>query len=266
MRPPFICLLMPLAGFAAAPVPVSDDFEAPTIVRTLWAPSGPQTERAVVTEDVPAFHGARSLRITVRPGDNRMVGRHGNATERFELTLQRPQVGFGEEVWYAFALRVPADFPEVNTRTLIHQFKENVRPVPANLPPGAKHCEKASPMFALYLKPGRMLQARVTSSVDCDHTKHTIAEHMLEADRWHEVMVHTRPAHDADGMVELYLDGELIGRYRGVMGYVCHGFGYIDTQPRFGIYRDADPDAGPATLFYDSIRFSPTREGLRLAR
>ena len=38
-----------------------------------------------------------------------MVGRQGNATERFELTLQQPQVKFGEEVWYAFALRVPAD-------------------------------------------------------------------------------------------------------------------------------------------------------------
>lgn len=266
MRLPFVYLLLPMIGVAASPVPVVEDFENTTVSRVLWAPSGPQTARAVVTNEVPAFHGARSLRVTVRPGDNRMVGRQGNATERFELTLQQPQVKLGEEVWYAFALRVPADFPEANTRTVIHQFKENVRPVPANLQPGVKHCEKGSPMFALYLKPGRTLEALVTSSLDCDHTRHRLAERPLAADRWYEVMVHTKPAHDVGGMIELFLDGDLVGRYRGVMGYVCHGLGYIDTQPRFGIYRDAHPDAGPATLFYDAIRFAPTRERLRLAK
>lgn len=252
----------PIVLAAAPPAYVVDDFEAETVQGGMWSPSGAQEGRAGVTDEVPAFSGRRSLRITVWPGDNRMVGRQNNPTERFELTLRRPQVRFGQEVWYAFALRVPGNFPTAATRTIIHQFKENVRPVPAGLPPAAKHCEKASPAFALYLEAGRRLVALTTSSTDCDHTRHVLAERPLAADRWHEIMVHTRPAHDASGFLDLYLDGELIGRYRGVMGYVCHGLGQIDTQPRFGVYRDAHPDAGPATIYYDAIRFAADRAGL----
>lgn len=258
----FVLLLAP-AILAAEPGFVREDFETPPAAAR-WRPSGPQLERSVVTDEVPAFHGARSLRVTVTPGDNRMIGRQGNSTERFEFTLQQPQVNFGQEVWYAFAFRVPGNFPPADTRTIIHQFKENVRPLPAVLPAGVKHCEKASPAFALYLKQGRTLVALVTSSVDCDHTRHPIAERALDPDRWHEVMVHTRPAHDGSGFLDLYLNGELIGRHRGVMGYVCHGLGFIDTQPRFGLYRDAHPDAGPATVYYDAIRFGATREALQL--
>lgn len=258
-----VLVLLPVL-LRGAPADLRDDFETGALSSAWWRPSGPQQGRAITTREVRAFHGERSLRIEVRPGDNAMTGRNGNRTERFELTLQRPQVSFGAEVWYAFALRVPADFPRAETRTLIHQFKENVRPRPANLPPGAKHCEKASPIFALYLRAGRTLEARVTSSIDCDHTRHMLGERPLQPDRWHEVVVHTRPAHDATGSLEVWVDGELLGRHEGVMGYVCHGLGFIDTQPRFGIYRDAHPAAGAAALFFDAIRFAPTREGLRL--
>lgn len=259
-----LCLIASV--LAAAPEYVADDFETGTVDCAMWAPSGLQRDHAVVADDVPAFDGKRSLRIMVQPGDNRMIGRQGNTTERFELTLKRTQLSLNREVWYAFALRVPADFPTAATRTIIHQFKENVRPIPPGLPAGTRHCEKASPMFALYLEQGRKLVALVTSSTDCDHTRHSLAERTLSPDRWHEVMVHTRPAHAASGFLDLYLDGELIGRYRGIMGYVCHGLGRIDTQPRFGIYRDAHPGAGPATVYYDAIRFAATREGLRRGR
>jgi hypothetical protein len=129
-----------------------------------------------------------------------------------------------------------------------------------------KHCEKASPTFALYLAEGRRLVALVTASTACDHARHTLAERALVPDRWYEVTVHTRPAHDASGLIELFLDGELLGRYRGVMGYVCHGVGRVDTQPRFGVYRNAHAEAGTATLYFDAIRFAATREGLRLNR
>jgi hypothetical protein len=248
---------------AAAPEYVVDDFEADAVRSGLWSPSGGQPGRAGVTDAIPAFSGRRSLRVTVFPGDNRMIGRQSNPTERYELTLRRPQVQLGREVWYAFALRVPADFPTAATRTIIHQFKENVRPVPPGMPAEVKHCEKASPAFALYLEAGRRLVALTTSSTACDHTRHVLAERPLAPDRWYEIMVHTRPAHEASGFLDLYLDGELIGQYRGVMGYVCHGLGHIDTQPRFGIYRDAHPQVGPATLYYDAIRFAADRAGLR---
>jgi hypothetical protein len=104
----------------------------------------------------------------------------------------------------------------------------------------------------------------VTSSTACDHTRHRVAERALVPDRWYEVIVRTRPSHQTSGLLELYLDGERIGEYHGIMGYACHGLGYIDTQPRFGIYRDAHPEVGEATIYYDAIRFAATREGLRL--
>lgn len=253
-----------LAATAVAREPAMEDFEAGEISVARWRPSGPQPGRAVVSREIPAFHGEHCLRITVEPGDNRMVGRHGNSTERFELTLRNPAVELGETVWYAFALYVPPGFPSAGTRTLVHQFKENVRPRPAGLSPGIAHCEKASPAFALYLREGRTLVALTTSSLACDHTRHVLGSRVLTPGRWHEIVVHTRPAHDASGLAEVWVDGELLGRYRGIMGYACHGLGQIDTQPRFGIYRDAAPGLGPATLYYDAIRFAATREGLRL--
>ena len=259
---PVLLSLLPVAGGAREPL--RDDFETTGIASVRWRPSGPQAGRAVLTREIPAFHGGQCLRITVQPGDNRMVGRQGNFTERFELTLQQPEVNLGAEVWYAFALFVPEAFPTGGPRTLIHQFKENVRPRPAGLPPGMAHCEKASPAFALYLKEGRTLVALATSSVACDHTRHEIGTRNLTPGRWHEIIVHTRPAHDPGGFVEVWIDGDLLGRYRGLMGYACHGLGYIDTQPRFGIYRDAAPGLGAATLYYDAIRFAATREGLEL--
>ncbi|MBI5688955.1 MAG: heparin lyase I family protein [Verrucomicrobia bacterium] len=257
-----LCLLV--ASPAMAREPARDDFEASAVDGARWRPSGPQPGRAVTTAEVPAFHGGRCLKVTVEPGDNAMQGRQGNLTERFELTLRPVEVRLGEEVWYAFALRVPADFPTGGPRTLIHQFKENVRPRPPQLAPGVKHCEKASPAFALYLRGGRELAALVASSVDCDHSRHELGVRPIVPGRWHEIVVHTRPAHDARGFVEVWIDGERLGRYQGIMGYVCHGLGHIDTQPRFGIYRDAAPGLGAATLYYDAIRFAATREGLQL--
>jgi len=260
----FIFPVLLSAGLAAPRDFVVEDFEGGAIEASRWKLSGPQRGRAIVTGEVPAFQGASSLKISVQPGDNRMIGRNGSTTERFELTLRSRQVNFEEETWYAFALRVPATFPRAATRTLIHQFKENVRPIPVGLPPGAKHCQKASPVFALYLRAGRELAALVTSSTDCDHTRHELGARPLLPDRWHEVVVHARPSHSPSGLIEVWVDGDLLGRYRGFTGYVCHGVGYIDTQPRFGIYRDAHPAAGPAEIYYDAIRFAPTREGLRL--
>lgn len=258
-------VVLVLAATSVAREPVADDFEAPAIAPERWRPSGPQTGRAITTTAVPAWHGARCLQIAVEAGDNRMEGRNGSATERFELTLRDTPVKFGEEVWYAFAFRIPADFPRTDTRTLIHQFKENVRPRPAGLSADVKHCQKASPAFALYLREGRELVALATSSVDCDHTRHELGRRGVEPDRWHEVVVRTRPSHGADGMIDVWVNGERLGGYRGVMGYPCHGLGYIDTQPRFGIYRDAHPEVGRAVIYYDAIRFASTREGLRLS-
>jgi hypothetical protein len=36
-----------------------------------------------------------------------------------------------------------------------------------------------------------------------------------------------------------------------VVDDVCHGLGRIDTQPRFGLYRDAHAEAGSATIYYE---------------
>jgi hypothetical protein len=148
-----LLLFLGATGLMASTDYVRDDFEGPVSAER-WHTSGPQPGQGTSSAEVPAFHGARSLRIFMRPGDNRMVGRQGNATERFELTLRESMVNFDQEVWYAFAFRVPATFPRADTRTIIHQFKENVRPIDPHAPPGTKACEKASPAFALYLVGG----------------------------------------------------------------------------------------------------------------
>jgi hypothetical protein len=72
------------------------------------------------------------------------------------------------------------------------------------------------------------------------------------------VNVQLVPAQDASGRADIWLNGAHCGAYRGSMGdpeygVRRNGVPFIDTQPRFGIYRDWRAET--QTVYFDKIMF-----------
>ena len=83
----------------------------------------------------------------------------------------------------------------------------------------------------------------------------------LQVDAWHQVHVALKPTQrDGDSDVRVWLDGRPCPAYRGILGFLdfgkrdAEGKPFVDTQPRFGIYRDVLPGAVQAIDFAD-LRF-----------
>ena len=214
-----------------------------------WKPSNSSLKpRFVVGDSVGPVDGRSALQVTVQPGDHAQVGRSGSSTERAEIQSTEEIVRFDQEVWYTFSFLVPSSFPRANNRTIIHQIKENVR---------GGNCEKASPFFAVEAQGGENYVAvviRVAASVDCSHEKPMRRQVAVAYDEWHTIRVHMLPSHDPQkGFVTAWVDNHDTFRYQGLLGYATYGRGYVDTQPRFGVYRDHLPQ--PGTIHFDRIVF-----------
>jgi Polysaccharide lyase len=72
------------------------------------------------------------------------------------------------------------------------------------------------------------------------------------------VQVRLKPAHDASGRVDIWLNGTFCGAYQGPMadrdyGARRNGAPFINAQPRFGIYRDRRTET--QTIYFDKIMF-----------
>jgi hypothetical protein len=207
--------------------------------------------RLTTPEMVPAFDGRRALRVELHPGDHLGAG---GATERVEIHSQRVLVRFDREVWYSFAVFVPGSFPRADNRTVIHQIKEDVGQ-------GAEAgCGGASPFFAIETRgdPDAVhVIVRRTFSPACGHNKTHLFEGHVSYDAWHVFAVDLKASHEpAAGFVRVWLDGAPVAACRGGFGYPAMGLGYVDAQPRFGIYRDVLQQ--PAVIFFDRLAFWST--------
>ena len=118
-----------------------------------------------------------------------------------------------------------------------------------------KSCS-ASPFFKIEARPlGQRVRffAQVAAGAPCAQPpmvmRAQICRRDLPRDGWTTVQVHLNPAHDANGGVDIWLDGIFCGAYQGPMadrdyGARRNGAPFINAQPRFGISRLArgDPD------------------------
>jgi hypothetical protein len=207
--------------------------------------------------------GSHAAEITAEPG--------GVApTERAEIQVKSDRasgagelVRFGETVWYRFSFKVAGDWPRdvpasgrVPCRTVIHQIKQD------SFKDGAS-CG-ASPFFKIEARPlGERVRffAQVVSGAACA-TPPTVRRRqfcVIDAalrDAWATVHVRLLPALDASGRADVWLNGAHCGSYRGPMGDAEHGARrngapFINTQPRFGIYRDWRAET--QTIYFDRI-------------
>jgi hypothetical protein len=104
--------------------------------------------------------------------------------------------------------------------------------------------------------------AQVAAGAPCAEppmvTRTKICRRDLPRESWTTVQVRLNPAHDADGRVDIWLNGAFCGAYQGPMadrdyGARRNGTPFINAQPRFGIYRDWRAET--QTIYFDKIMF-----------
>lgn len=192
-------------------------------------------------------------------------------SERAEIQLRTDRatgagelVRFGEPVWYRFSFKIAGDWPRdapitgrLPCRTVIHQIKQD------SFRDG-KSCN-ASPFFKIEARPfGNSVRfhAQVAAGRPCDaHAmvmRAQICRRDLPRETWTTVQVRLNAAHDASGRVDIWLDGVHCGTYQGPMadredGARRNGVAVVNTQPRFGIYRDWRAET--QTIYFDRIMF-----------
>jgi len=207
--------------------------------------------------------GSRAAELEAEPG--------GAPSERAEIQLKadratgaRELVKFGETLRYRFSFKVPGDWPRDLPiagrglcRTVIHQIKQNASK-------DGEDCG-ASPFFKIEARPlGDRVRffAQLAAGDSCASppavTRTQICVTDLPREAWTAVSVRIFPAQDASGRVDLWLNGAHCGSYRGPMGDPEHGarrngVPFVDTQPRFGIYRDWRAET--QTIYFDKIMF-----------
>jgi hypothetical protein len=205
---------------------------------------------------------AGALRIEVRPGDAYDPNPGDIPTERVEIQLKREVVKFEHPVWYSFRFRLTAPWPAVENRTVINQIKQNIAPADDIARGGT--CPAANPFFKIETGyrdavAGPAFVAKTRGTADCRDGKAAslfCGPWALRPDTWSRVNVALR-ASQRDSDLRVWLDGRPCPRIGGPLGYLDHGVRneagepIVDTQPRFGIYRDALPGTPQAIEFAD---------------
>ena len=197
--------------------------------------------------------GLHGLRIEVRPRDAYDAGDPGdNPTERVEMQIRRELVKFDEPIWYTFRFRLEAPWPELVNRTVIHQIKQNIAEAAA-LDRGGP-CSAANPFFKVEAgyraeTGSAAFVTKVRGTDNCRDGKAGIEKcgpWPIAVGAWHRVNVALKPSQrEGETDLRVWLDGRACAPFTGALGYLDHGVRnaagqpVVDTQPRFGIYRDA---------------------------
>ncbi|MFK0164143.1 heparin lyase I family protein [Rhizobium sp. NPDC090279] len=207
------------------------------------------------------------LHITVHPGDapDQSVG--DAPIERVEIQIKKEVIKFDRPTWYHFAFRLQAPWQGLGNRTVIHQVKQNI-PTEEVKPLGM--CQSANPLFKIEAIPtetGADFVAKVRGADDCNAGQSRIicGPWHLNVGEWNNVNVMLKPSlQEGESSLQVSLNGRACDiSYTGRLGYLDHGMRdqdghpFIDTQPRFGIYRDSLPGIVQSIDFAD-IKFWST--------
>jgi hypothetical protein len=225
----------PAASEAAHEVPqLRDGFEGDALA-AFWRPgdygSGRFAPGAVVLSDERARSGLRSAQITVREGDVAQLGDSGRANERAELDSGKWPL-LDREVWCGFSFFVPADFPIVEARLVLAQWKQSGL--------------EGSPIVAQRFQGGRHY-VTIRDLTTRGSWRKTIELPPIAPERWTDMVYHLRFASDPSGLVEIWLDGE---RVASVPGETASPEGEGSFYHKLGLYRDKM--AEPMTIFVDN--------------
>ena len=196
------------AGLAAGPVAadgirLADDLRG--AVGPIWTLQR-MSPRALAFVSDPVSGAHPVLALTLYPGDVAGPGGDGESTERAELSEARAvQLPTGTDVWYGFSLYLPPDFPVVDRRLVLAQWKQ------ARGDCSMDH----SPAAALRYR-GGVLSITVQ---DAGRRVTVFRETAEVRGRWLDLVVRLRVTPSPDGRLEAWLDGRRVADYQGVLGY-----------------------------------------------
>jgi len=199
---------------------------------------------AFSTQSTVVRSGRGAARMTVRANDRyEAASDNGAASERDEL-MEAPRFWSqtGRTYDYSFSLYLPRDFPIVDTRLVIAQWKQL-----CEWPGG---CRPDNPVLAVRYVGGVLSITRKTDAGEVT----TYKSQGEMRGRWLDFRFVTRFSQKDDGAIDGWLNGERIVQYRGVTaycaarGYPAHGFFYF----KMGLYRDLMRQ--PMTIYMDDFR------------
>jgi hypothetical protein len=233
--------ILRLAWLLHRPVHTQDGFEEPKL-SSIWTaermvPGAFSTQREIV------HSGHSAAQITLRANDRfEEASDDGAASERDELTeARRFWSQSGRTYAYTFSLYLPRDFPIVETRLVIAQWKQLCE---------WGSCRPDNPVLAIRYVGGVLFVTRKN-----DGGQVTIYRSQGEMrGRWLDFRFVTRFSQRDNGAINGWMNGQQIVKYRGVTayraarGYPAHGFFYF----KMGLYRDLMKQ--PMTIYLDDFR------------
>ncbi|MGA7830761.1 MAG: heparin lyase I family protein [Terracidiphilus sp.] len=235
------CEIVRLAWLLHRPVHAEDRFEGPGL-SSIWMSRRMVPEAfAIQSQIVHSGHGA--ARMTLRSMNRfEAASDDGGASERDEL-LEVPRLWSqtGRTYQYSFSLYLPPEFPIVDQRLVIAQWKQLCE---------WSQCRPDNPVLAIRYTGGTLL---ITSKND-DGEKILYRSQGEMRGRWMDFRFVTRFSQGEDGALDGWMNGQQIVHfggvtaYRAARGYPAHGFFFF----KMGLYRDLMQQ--PMTIYLDDYR------------
>jgi hypothetical protein len=223
-------------------VPVQDGFETSSL-SNLWA-TDKITSSDYTMQSAVVRNGKSALQVTLHSSDHFEAGQHGNKdSERAELTeADQLYACQGERYAYSFSMFLPQNFPIVDTRLVIAQWKQ--------LCDGNRNCDDNNPVLAIRYRSGIL---SVTQTIGAHRTTLWQSSGEDMRNKWLAFRFRICFATDTTGYVTGYINDSLIIHYRGATaypendstGYPSPGHFYF----KMGLYRDTMTE--PMTIYID---------------
>ena len=214
-----------------------DSFEESRINSKYWSTTWWVARQSGIVEGV-AQDGSSSLKAVVEPGNRRLYGKSGQATERCELLEKRRHV-LGTDLWYTFSVYVPQEFPVEDVRLVMGQWKQTSWTL----------YKKHSPVIAQRFRNGIF-----SITINNDSGQHllyetgTIDQPALIGE-WSEFKYHIRFSKENAGILEVWINGEQVVDYEGQLAYSDD----MNTSYfRLGLYRDTMQV--PMVVYFDDFQ------------
>ena len=185
--------------------------DGPTLTLADDFPSGPgsvwQLQRiksdGLKSVPDPAGQDRNVLAITLRTGD---MAESGGVGERAELSeANRFHLPTGTDVWYSFQLYIPTDFPVVDRRLVLGQWKQACGDCTADHSPAIANRYRNG-VFSITIQ-------------EADKRVVLFEEKADIRGRWNQLVYHLKLTPTPDGFLQAWLNGRQVVDYKGSLGY-----------------------------------------------
>ena len=235
----FFCTLFHFSCKSIQGINIYDGFETPSI-KKIWdtnkfIPGAVEIQSSIVRA------GNSAAKITLHEG-NQIHQEKGTILERAELSEKRKLWSIEDSSYsYSFSIFVPLDFPIVQNRLVLAQWKQRC-PI--------ENCYPDNPVIAIRYIAGELL---ITHKIGQEqNVLYKTTEDIRN--RWLDFKFQTRFSKLQNGQIIAWLNDEMIVNYKGINAYPEKG-GYPKINYfyfKIGLYRDKM--AEPMTIYIDEYR------------